>query len=686
MRLLNPIKATLKLEYPRASRVEFERRVAKLMGRDKQAGKSFMQRLLHDVTANTLAIAAAALVPLMAMVGGGIDASRYYMAQSRLQNACDAGALAARQAMVGTTFTTAHQTTANTFFDQNFHNGIFGTTGRTRSFTANSDGEVSGTASATLPTTIMGAFGFTTFPLSVTCSAEVNVTNTDVMFVLDVTGSMANCPDGSDCDSGPGSRIVGLRAAVMSFYDTLTSVAPPTAQLRYGFVPYSQQVNVGFAIPSQHMVSNNSYQSRVARYNPARCQGSRVGDPCLYSDATEWLPRLSANLGSTNWDLYRFRTNSANLATSQSDCTNYPRTYTVVMNGQNETWQVFATPQFVTGQWSGGDSDNRAGCRARVTKTRPATVADVTPTFRDWAYCVVSTGNPNCNNNALNNPANSPPGWESVNLRTAYEAGRTVQMPVGTNGAMTTVTWEGCIEEPNTVLTDNYSPIPANAFDLNINLVPSTEAQRWRPALPGAVWERRDYSNNRTTWTVFGTMNQSRPGWTCPRAARRLATMNRSEVQAYVDSLTPSGNTYHDIGMIWGARFLSPRGLFAVENNQSPNGDPISRHILFMTDGEQVNSVENYSTHGVEWWDRRITGTGDGTTEFNRRAARLQAACAAAKAENITVWVIAYGVALTDNLTSCASPGRAFQANDTATLNEQFRRIAQQIAALRLTS
>jgi hypothetical protein len=55
-----------------------------------QASKSFMQRLLHDITANTLAIAAASLMPLLAMVGGGIDASRYYMAQARLQKRCDA--------------------------------------------------------------------------------------------------------------------------------------------------------------------------------------------------------------------------------------------------------------------------------------------------------------------------------------------------------------------------------------------------------------------------------------------------------------------------------------------------------------------------------------------------------------------------------------------------------------------
>jgi Flp pilus assembly protein TadG len=63
------------------------------MARETLVRTSFMHRLLHDTAANTLAIAAAAMVPLMAMVGGGIDASRYYMAAARLQAACDAGAL-----------------------------------------------------------------------------------------------------------------------------------------------------------------------------------------------------------------------------------------------------------------------------------------------------------------------------------------------------------------------------------------------------------------------------------------------------------------------------------------------------------------------------------------------------------------------------------------------------------------
>lgn len=653
------------------------------MGREMQARTSFLHNLLHDKTANTLAIAAASLIPMMAMVGGGIDASRYYMASARMQAACDAGALAARRAMPTPVMTNEARTQGLNFFDQNFNDGLFGVTNRTRTYTADSSGKVTGTASGTLPSTIMAAFGYNQFPISVTCTAEVNISNTDIMFVLDVTGSMADCPATSGCNSGPGSKIVGMRAAVMSFYDTVESATSTSAQVRYGLVPYSQQVNVGAAIPRVHMANSNTYQSRVARYNPATLPGGSVGDPILVSDQEEFVPRSTSNFNSGTTDHYRFRTDGSNGTSATTFCTStVPGTYTVNVGGVDQTWQVFATPVIVTNQWSGGDSNNRAGCRARVRKTRPATTTDITPQFRDWVYCPVNTlHNPAC---TITNPPGSPAGWETVNLASLY-TNNTIALPIGTNGAMTNVTWTGCIEEPSTVQTDNYSPIPANAFDININLVPANETQRWKPALINAVWKREDSNNANTQSWLLQTWDENRPGWACPQAARRLSDMTRTDLQNYVDSLSASGNTYHDIGMLWGARFLSPRGMFAADNTTAPNGDPISRHIVFMTDGAQVNNVENYSTHGIEWWDRRITGNGDSSTEFNRRAARLQAICNAAEQENITVWVVAFGTTLTQNLIDCASPGRAFQASDNATLTARFREIAQKIAALRLT-
>ncbi|HSF13181.1 MAG TPA: pilus assembly protein TadG-related protein [Erythrobacter sp.] len=656
------------------------------MGRQTQHRKTFLRSLLHDKTANTIAIAAAALFPILAMVGGGIDASRYYMAASRLQAACDAGALAARRAMITDDFEAEHRQVGLNFFDQNYVDGMFGSNSLARDYTSDGSGRVDGTASATMPTSIMSIFGFDELDLTANCSAEINISNTDIMFVLDVTGSM-NCPDTNPGCGNNGNveasnaLIVGLRDAVMSFYDTVEDATSDTAQVRYGVVPYAPNVNVGFQIPREYMANTHTYQSRFARFH-------FVNEWQTVSDQTEWLPRLVGNFGSTNNDHYRFanRTNDP----GRRDDNDYNRCEAMSGNTYTQTnvrYQVLSD-EYVLNVWEGGNVNLRAGCRGRVIKQELRSVNRL----RDYIYCAITPGSATqCGNT---NPAGSPAGWETVDLATLYDDNR-IDMPIGVGGTMQTVTWAGCIEEAASVATGTWNPVNASAFDLDINLRPATEAQRWKPALPEAYWRRYDSNRARTRSNVVTTntngyqaTGDSGRGNTeahdCPAQARRLGEITRADLRTYVDGLRARGSTYHDIGMIWGARFISPRGIFRADNETAPNGDAIGRHIVFMTDGLLEPNIDQYGTYGVEWWDRRVTN--DGSTDVAaRHAARFQAACRAARNENITVWTISFGRPLEDNLIDCASPGRAYQADNNAELEAAFQEIAQKIAALRLT-
>ena len=276
------------------------------MGRENQGKTSFMRRLQHDTAANTLVICAAALIPMMAMVGSGIDASRYYMTASRMQAACDAGALAARRAMTDDTFTSSHRQLGIDFFDQNFPDDMFGSANRSRNYTSDGQGVVLGTANSRLPTTIMAAFGFDEFNIAVSCSAEINISNSDIMFVLDVTGSMSSCSNGNQCNSNSNSKIAGLREAVMSFYDTVEDATSASAQIRYGFVPYSQQINVGALLPRAYLADEHTYQSRVAMFE-------EVERWRTYSDKDEWLPRDPSNFNSGNAADLRFKNKKISL-------------------------------------------------------------------------------------------------------------------------------------------------------------------------------------------------------------------------------------------------------------------------------------------------------------------------------------------------------------------------------------
>src|SRR5688572_6926405 len=81
-----------------------------------------LARLVKDRAGNTLAITAAALLPLMALIGGGVDIARAYMAKTQLQSACDAGVLAGRRAMSVTgEYADAEQAKAQRMFDFNFN-------------------------------------------------------------------------------------------------------------------------------------------------------------------------------------------------------------------------------------------------------------------------------------------------------------------------------------------------------------------------------------------------------------------------------------------------------------------------------------------------------------------------------------------------------------------------------------
>ncbi|MEM9084607.1 MAG: Tad domain-containing protein [Pseudomonadota bacterium] len=707
------------------------------MSKPEQFEGGFLTELLKDSRANTIAIGAAAMVPLLAMVGGAVDASRYYMTETRLQAACDAGALAARRAMDDNQFTAEHRVIGENFFDQNFGTGMFGLENGTRAYTATADGEVVGTASGNLPTSLMGIFGYNGFGVSVDCNADINISNTDIMFVVDVTGSMNCAPgvNGGNCNNTetPQSSIVGLRAAVMDFYDTVESATSPQAQVRYGMVPYASNVNVGrdiVAANANWMANDAVFESRWAEWDQDE-EWREIREEILDIDRDGGWDDIGTNDQTKklknqkrcdrrkpdDLELFVFDDLGKHEGIQNETIIGNQRIREYVDTNERVRYgEGFADWNSSTKQCTWGHRlfEDRADVTFQTIEQQDP------PFFVDWHYTAVDTANPP----GQGNPAAAPAGWDTVNIRTAYNANRQVQAPLsGTNGnegGMVTLTWDGCIEEAETATGTTWDPIPAAALDMNVNLVPSTEAERWKPVINGIAWERRDNTGlassnstktnqgNLTTGDVLGSsrvnkkgkiVGQDRPGYNCPQPAFRLAELEntntastdgvmrtRRDLQNYVDALQGRSNTYHDIGMLWGARYISPRGIFAADNASAPNGDAIARHIVFMTDGVLAANREVYGTYGVEFWSRRVSGNGNGNTLSTAHAERFQAACRLAQQENVTVWVVAFGVALTQNLIDCATPGRAFVANDSAELSERFKEIAQRIAALRLTN
>ncbi|MBA17719.1 MAG: pilus assembly protein TadG [Sphingomonas sp.] len=667
----------------------------------RKTARGFLTALARDVRANTMAIMGIALIPLAGMVGGGIDISRMYIVKTRLQHACDAGALAGRKTMgagVWSYNNYAARTAAQNFFDANIQASPYGATSLTRTFTE-SGGKVTGTASATLPMTLMRIFGKTSETLTVTCDAEMRLPNTDVMFVLDVTGSMGSKAVNTDTQT----KIESLRSAVKCFYEVVARYdttencsggnqtgGTGQVQVRFGFMPYNTNVNVGKLLPTAYFANSWAYQSREPNWNTSTSyswvdQPNSVGpsgnDSGTWSD---WENYGSAQYFSCPY----YPSNGTTGPTTSSYDT------AVTTNGNTRYWDTRTVTGYVDTEYQtiatgfagwACQPQVRTRLRGNYTSVRHTQIntPTTTQTFNGWHY-----GQVTLDISGLKNGTN----WNN-----------SFTLPIGSNGTARTITWDGCIEERKTTKTSNANTAPTNANDLNIDMVPSQSDpdSLWGPALDEVIYMRKAWSSDSSTdtssWqydpTDYNGDYKNNPSYYCPTQARKLATWNNATAfESYVDGLVANGNTYHDIGLLWGARFISPDGIFASENATTPSGGSIVRHVIFMTDGDTVANNTDYAAYGLPWFDRRQNSGGGvpSSSEMNNRVnARFLDICTKIKNKNITLWVISFGngsnSTTESRLEQCASEGRYRTARDSAALQQTFSAIAGEISQLRLT-
>ncbi|MFZ1742330.1 MAG: pilus assembly protein TadG-related protein [Pontixanthobacter sp.] len=633
------------------------------MSFDPHKQNGLLGRLVRDIRANTLAIAAAAVIPLIGVIGGGVDASRMYLAKSRLQQACDSATLAARKKLAGDSISNGNipsdiVTMADNFFDNNFQTGVYGTESAEYTLSASTATRMDGNATVEVPTTLMAVFGYNKIDVAVDCSAELNLPNIDVMLVLDNSGSMRN------------SRIAALKSAVFSFYDEVMRVKPEDARVRIGVVPYNAAVNVGDLLMDKNadFISDSwTYQSREALFvDVSNNDGVAVGDQIVMSDQNELLPRYSSQLGSSNNSYYHWDRQSSS---DQNACNNYDGNYTV----SGVTW-VISNTNWSRNYWgSSWSRSQRAACIARVRKYRTAGPSDVRPNTYRKVFDRYS--------------------YRAMPFDTSsFKYGNNVSTPTGTQGANVSSRWNGCIEERTTVATTNFDPIPSGALDLDIDLIPDAADldTQWRPQWPQITYDRGGPAEWRTTSNI-GTR-----GYSCPVAATKLqewplnGSSRNSAFESYINGMDAVGYTMHDMGMLWGGRLISPDGIFGDENDEAPNGDSISRHIIFMTDGLTEPGPANTGGYGNYDMDGRLAGfaaNGTWRTEDLEpiHNSRLDAICAQLKNKNITIWTITFGLSQTTHTRNCATgDSRAFEASSSAQLIAAFTQIATSIAELRL--
>ena len=662
------------------------------------AQSGIVRRLLKDRGANVIAIGAASIIPLVGVVGGGVDASRMYLAKSRLQQACDAATLAARKKLAGgqiagSTIPADIENTADDFFDTNFPAGQYGTTNVSYELTNGTATRMDGAASASVPTTLMRVFNKPQVDIAVTCSAELNLPNIDVVLVLDQSGSMDSPADSSN--PGGDTRMEALKKAVFSFYDEVMAAKPAGSRVRIGIVPYNSNVNVGSMLTTlsastgiDYVANSWKYQTRLPKYKQvSNDDGIDEGDPVVYFDDLDYIPKSTSNWKSTQVNHYRYNDNN----TDRNLCNAKDGTYAV----GNETWEVLSD-HFVEDWWSSGNP--KGMCYGRIRKTRPATAADTKPhTYRTefdyYEYRQVDTAT-NAN-------------FDVAAFKATLGAGTTVSTPTGYQGASRSSSWTGCIEERKTVAQNPFTSATSAFYDLDIDLIPdnSDRDTQWYAMWPEITYARGGSGTSATTGTYYrgrpAALNSANEYYqrtaTCPEPAYKLqpyplsGTNRNATFTSRINALTDDGGTLHDVGMIWAGRMISPDGIFKADNASAPNGEAISRHVIFMTDGKMGGNPSFLTAYGNYDMDGRFAGfAGDGAWDEDDLARihsdRLAAVCDIIKNKNVTIWSVAFGLAHTNYTRNCATGGsaRAFTAASSSELDARFRQIAQNIAELRL--
>ena len=659
-----------------------------------------LMRLYHNQAGNTLAIVAAAIFPLAALIGGGVDMSRLYLTKTRLQQACDAGALAGRRSMTGLTWTTgagSSEDTANRFFNINFPANKYGTSLATVTYSASAAGAVTGNASVLVPMTLMSLFHMPDRTVTARCTADLQLPNTDVMFVLDTTLSMNDINPG---DSQ--SRIAVLRGAVSSFYTELENVRPAGSHIRYGFVPYSSTVNVGMLLKRNWVQDNAIYDSRAYENNDKELKdGGTQGTTISGTDPWQKVSGSSAT-GTKYQGSSEQCAAPANTLSDSSTYTSWSPSNTAVPRSRIRTRTRNGTTY-------------SAGLTNGVCWITPTIYTNLVETQNEWVKENPNAGQENADS-WVYYWQYKPISYSMADLKGAGDENGTVRGGSfnalvnninTTTGTATSrsITWNqtnACIEERATRRSDEGTTVPR--YDMDIDLIPdkTKPETQWKPFLPGLVYGRNATAFTATTnWVYSGSAatrsstNLPTPSSSpteygaCPTYARKMGEIDLSTLSTYLTALKPAGYTYHDIGMLWGLRLMSREGLFAAEHAAAEATGRYARNLIFMTDGGTDTRIGAYDAWGMSGVARRRTPTGSIPTNAAQNAiteARLGELCTIAKNQkNITVWVIAFGTTLTTMLSDCASPGRAYQANNAAQLTATFSQIASQIAQLRIT-
>lgn len=190
-----------------------------------------MTTLLDEQGGAVALMAAFAMVPLLGLVGLGVDAGRAYMVESKLSQALDAAGLAGGRVM----FDANRDADVQAFFKANFPDNYLGATASAVAVSTDADSEnLTVSASATMDTSLMQLLGRKNVAVRAESVIHRQVAGMELALVMDNTGSMYG-----------GGKIGTMKAGAAELVRILFGSRETIPNVWVSLIPYAATVNIG---------------------------------------------------------------------------------------------------------------------------------------------------------------------------------------------------------------------------------------------------------------------------------------------------------------------------------------------------------------------------------------------------------------------------------------------------------
>jgi Flp pilus assembly protein TadG len=231
-------------------------------------------------------------------------------------------------------------------------------------------------------------------------------------------------------------------------------------------------------------------------------------------------------------------------------------------------------------------------------------------------------------------------------------------------------------------LVSTLEKVATEPGSVKISLVPFTTQVRLDPSLKTASWlDFATTGTNKATWNgcvkdraqpydVTDGGSALYPAVTCAvstLAPVKALTSDFASLRSAIDGMSPNGNTNITIGLAWGLTTLSPAD--PMSGGTAFGTDGVDKFVIALTDGDNTQNAWTTSKYQI---DQRTT------------AACNDIKTASRKVKLYTIRVLDGDASLLRNCATSAS--MFFDVSTASQLDAVFRKIADEISAIRLTN